>query len=106
MSSYNRAPFASDAPPASSLPRSRIARASRLLSRARQWPAQTGDLVMCRWLADAGLDVALPNVNGHNALHKAAIKNHAPVCEWLLRPRRRAIGRRRITPRPSAEADE
>lgn len=51
---------------------------------AIQWAAQTDDLDMCRWLAALGLDVAVVNNNGHSAVHKAANKGQARVCEWLL----------------------
>ena len=53
---------------------------------AIQWAAQTAcdDLRMAKWLWHKGLDVSLLNRNGHSALHKAAVKGHRRVCEWLL----------------------
>lgn len=53
---------------------------------AIQWAAQSdsGDLRMCRWLRDRGLDIKLLNRNGHSAVHKAAVKGNRATCEWLL----------------------
>ena len=54
---------------------------------AFQWAAQSPSpraVDVCRWLCASGLDVAVLNCNGHSALHKAAIKGNAKVCEWLL----------------------
>jgi hypothetical protein len=51
---------------------------------AIQWAAQASNLEMCRWLAALGLDLTIINNNGHSALHKAASKGQARVCEWLL----------------------
>jgi hypothetical protein len=51
---------------------------------AIQWAVQTGNLEMCRWLSALGLDLTIVNNNGHSALHKAASKGQAYVCEWLL----------------------
>ena len=54
---------------------------------AIQWAAQSDGsdgLVVCRWLLGKGLDVGVLNCNGHSALHKAAVKGQARVCEWLL----------------------
>jgi len=56
---------------------------------AIQWASQTDSsdgLRVCRWLLDQGLDVGVLNCNGHSALHKAAVKGQAAVCEWLLSP--------------------
>ena len=35
-------------------------------------------------VARAGLDLTLPNKQGHTALHKAAYKGHDALCHWLL----------------------
>lgn len=53
---------------------------------AVQWAAQTAsdDLRMAKWLLHKGLDLTLLNHNGHSAVHKAAVKGHRRVCEWLL----------------------
>jgi ankyrin repeat protein len=53
---------------------------------AIQWAAQTAsdDLKMSKWLLVAGLDLTLLNRNGHSAVHKAAVKGHRRICEWLL----------------------
>jgi ankyrin repeat protein len=53
---------------------------------AIQWAAQSdgGDLRMCQWLRERGLDLKLLNRNGHSALHKAAVKGNSATCEWLL----------------------
>ena len=53
---------------------------------AFQWAAQTAsdDLKMAKWLLVAGLDPTLLNRNGHSAVHKAAVKGHRRICEWLL----------------------
>jgi ankyrin repeat protein len=51
---------------------------------AIQWVAQTDNLDICRWLSAIGLDLSILNRNGHSALHKAASKGQARVCEWLL----------------------
>jgi len=51
---------------------------------ASQWAAQAGDVRMLSWLAQRGLDLKVVNRNGHSVLHKAAVKGHAPACEWLL----------------------
>jgi ankyrin repeat protein len=53
---------------------------------AIQWCAQTGDLPMCKWLKQIGLNLGLTNRNGHSAIHKAAVKGQAEICEWLLKP--------------------
>ena len=39
---------------------------------------------MCEWLQARGLDIGVLNCNGHSALHKAAVKGNAQICEWLL----------------------
>lgn len=39
---------------------------------------------MCIWLRTIGLDLSLPNNQGHTALHKAAYKGHAALCRWLI----------------------
>ena len=51
---------------------------------AGQWAAQHGDLRVCTWLLERGLDWGVINCNGHSCLHKAAIKGQAEVCSWLL----------------------
>ncbi len=54
---------------------------------AVQWAAQCAagdDETMCRWLVERGVDMALLNGNGHSALHKAAVKGHRRICEYLL----------------------
>ena len=54
---------------------------------AFQWAAQSPSaeaVAVCRWLRARGLDVRVLNCNGHSAVHKAAIKGHRAVCEWLL----------------------
>ena len=56
---------------------------------AIQWAAQsdtTHGLLMCRWLKQRNLEIGKLNHNGHSALHKAAVKGNAAVCEWLLGP--------------------
>ena len=51
-----------------------------------QWCAQTGDIPMCEFLLEIGLDLRLKNRNRHSALHKAAVKGQQGACEWLLGP--------------------
>ncbi|KAH9144184.1 hypothetical protein AeRB84_011864 [Aphanomyces euteiches] len=54
---------------------------------ASQWCAMTGNVAILKYLVDQGLDCAILNRNGHSALHKAAIKGHIEICEWLITPR-------------------
>eukprot|EP00937_MAST-01D_sp_MAST-1D-sp2_P007139 g7139.t1 len=52
---------------------------------AALWAAQGGAaLATCSAVADAGTDFGALNTNGHGALHKAAQRGNAEVCEWLL----------------------
>ena len=56
---------------------------------AVQWAAQcarggSAGVEACAWLRAKGLNLGVLNRNGHSALHKAALKGHAAVCEWLL----------------------
>eukprot|EP00439_Symbiodinium_sp_Y106_P066892 s5413_g10.t7 len=67
---------------------------------ASQWAALAGSVKMCRWLQREGcrvgaprksaearvcLDLKVLNLNGHSALHKAAVKGGFDCCRWLLR---------------------
>ncbi|CAE7358993.1 ANKRD52 [Symbiodinium natans] len=52
---------------------------------ASQWAALAGSVKMCRWLQHEGLDLKVLNLNGHSALHKAAVKGRWDCCTWLLR---------------------
>lgn len=65
---------------------------------AIQWAAQsdTGELKMCQWLRDRGLDLHLLNRNGHSALHKAAVKGNVATCEWLLAAHGGGLGIRHL----------
>jgi ankyrin repeat protein len=63
---------------------------------AIQWAAQTDKVAMCRWLAAAGLDIAIINNNGHSAVHKAASKGQSAVCAWLLNEE--CLGLRHLAP--------
>jgi ankyrin repeat protein len=67
---------------------------------AIQWAAQSdsGELRMCRWLRDRGLDMKLLNRNGHSALHKAAVKGNRAACEWLLAADGGGLGVRHLQP--------
>jgi ankyrin repeat protein len=38
----------------------------------------------CKWYTYVGLDLSLPNKQGHTALHKAAYKGHDALCRWLI----------------------
>ena len=51
---------------------------------ASQWAALRGDVDMCAYLLNMGLDFRVHNRNGHSALHKAAVKGRAAACEWLV----------------------
>ena len=65
---------------------------------ASQWAAQTAEdsPSMCKWLQARGLDIGILNCNGHSALHKAAVKGNANICEWLLAGGR--LGLRHLAP--------
>lgn len=52
---------------------------------ASQWGALNGDVTMLRLLQSYGLDLKLLNLNGHSAVHKAAVNGRLEACQWLLR---------------------
>ena len=39
---------------------------------------------MCRWLRERGLSFARKQVEGHSALHKAAMRGQEGVLRWML----------------------
>ncbi|CAE8696156.1 unnamed protein product, partial [Polarella glacialis] len=45
--------------------------------------ALAGMTESCKWLRSRGVDLALGNNQGHNALHKAAYGGHRELCCWL-----------------------
>ena len=51
---------------------------------ASQWGALNGDVDMLRLLQSYGLDLGLLNLNGHSAVHKAAVNGRLDACKWLL----------------------
>ena len=52
---------------------------------AVQWGALSGSIATCRMLLEEFcLDFTLLNHNGHSVFHKAAVKGHEELCQWLL----------------------
>jgi ankyrin repeat protein len=51
---------------------------------ASQWGALNGDVAMLRLLQGYGLNLGLLNLNGHSAIHKAAVNGRLEACQWLL----------------------
>eukprot|EP00603_Paraphysomonas_imperforata_P007076 CAMPEP_0114435162 /NCGR_PEP_ID=MMETSP0103-20121206/12669_1 /TAXON_ID=37642 ORGANISM="Paraphysomonas imperforata, Strain PA2" /NCGR_SAMPLE_ID=MMETSP0103 /ASSEMBLY_ACC=CAM_ASM_000201 /LENGTH=357 /DNA_ID=CAMNT_0001605141 /DNA_START=121 /DNA_END=1194 /DNA_ORIENTATION=+ len=54
---------------------------------ASQWGALNGDVEMLKLLQSYGLDLGLLNLNGHSAVHKAAVNGRLDACRWLLSAR-------------------
>ena len=51
---------------------------------ASQWGALNGDVAMLSLLQGYGLNLGLLNLNGHSAIHKAAVNGRLEACQWLL----------------------
>jgi hypothetical protein len=51
---------------------------------ASQWGALNGDVAMLSLLQGYGLNLGLLNLNGHSAIHKAAVNCRLEACQWLL----------------------
>ena len=54
---------------------------------ASQWGALNGDVEMLILLQSYGLNLGILNLNGHSAIHKAAVNGRLKACQWLLTPR-------------------
>lgn len=60
---------------------------------ASQWGALNGDVAMLKMLQSYGLDLKLLNLNGHSAVHKAAVNGRLEACQWLLQTPQEVMGR-------------
>ena len=66
---------------------------------AVHWAASAGDVAMCRWLLERGLDFSLRNQQGHCGLCKAAWNGHAGLVEWMLGAEVPNVGARQLLAR-------
>ena len=66
--------------------------ASRWGCNVAHFSCLAGSLEVAQWLAARGVDMAVANDQGHNALHKAAYGGHRELCAWLQDSYRDSVG--------------